>query len=166
MTETIVVGVIVGAVLVFAGSLPAADSNIPDYSQTERSQVPAEFKFNVTDLFKDEAAWRTEFEALAKLIASVDGLATVAVLGVAAGGETHIAGASIHAQLSHEPDEMGIVHSVVDDEPRVYPNAVRGCHRVRVAADDQVDAVNLGRQQQVVVEAQVADDDHRAREVA
>ncbi|MCX6878297.1 MAG: oligoendopeptidase F [Verrucomicrobia bacterium] len=63
------------AVLVFVGSLSAANSSIPDYSQTERSKVPDEFKFNVTDLFKDEAAWRAEFESLAKLITVVDGLA-------------------------------------------------------------------------------------------
>ena len=67
------------AMLLCAGSLPAAepaaDSLIPDYSQTERSKVPDEFKFRVEDLFKDEAAWRAEFDAVAKLIASVDGLA-------------------------------------------------------------------------------------------
>ena len=67
------------AALIFAGSLPAAEPaaepGIPDYSQTERAKVPDEFKFNITDLFKDEAAWRAEFEALSKLVASVDGLA-------------------------------------------------------------------------------------------
>jgi oligoendopeptidase F len=67
------------AVLTFAARLPAAEpaagAVIPDYSQTVRAEVPAEFKFNVSDLFKDEAAWRTEFEALAKLVAVVDGLA-------------------------------------------------------------------------------------------
>ena len=67
------------AILAYAGILaaaePAAEPVIPDYSQTERAKVPEAFKFNVTDLFKDEAAWRSEFEAVAKLVASVDGLA-------------------------------------------------------------------------------------------
>jgi oligoendopeptidase F len=67
------------AVLVFTGAwsaaAPAADPVIPDYSQTERSQVPEEFKFNVADLFKDEAAWRAEFAAVKQLADSVDGLA-------------------------------------------------------------------------------------------
>jgi oligoendopeptidase F len=67
------------AALLCAGILsaaePAADPIIPDYSQTERSQVPDEFKFRVEDLFQNEAAWRTEYEAVAKLIASVGGMA-------------------------------------------------------------------------------------------
>ena len=53
----------------------AADPVIPDYSQTERAKVPEEFKFNVADLFKDEAAWRAEFAAVKQLADSVDGLA-------------------------------------------------------------------------------------------
>ncbi len=61
------------------GSLPAAEPPaapvIPDYAQTERAQVPEAFKFNVSDLFKDEAAWRSEFVELAKLAAAVEGLA-------------------------------------------------------------------------------------------
>ena len=67
------------AELVFTGAwsaaAPTADPVIPDYSQTERSQVPEEFKFNVADLFKDEAAWRAEFAAVKQLADSVDGLA-------------------------------------------------------------------------------------------
>jgi oligoendopeptidase F len=62
-------------VLTFAASLPAADSVIPDYSQTARAEVPDAFKFDVSDLFKDEAAWRSEFEALAVLVGSLDALA-------------------------------------------------------------------------------------------
>lgn len=67
------------AALACAGLLsaaaPATEPSIPDYSQTERAKVPDAFKFNVADLFQDEAAWRVEFEALAKLVASIDGLA-------------------------------------------------------------------------------------------
>jgi oligoendopeptidase F len=64
------------AALLCVGILPAAQSAadpvIPDYSQSERSEVPDEFKFRVEDLFVNEAAWRTEFDAFAKLVASVD----------------------------------------------------------------------------------------------
>ena len=64
------------AALLCAGLLPAAqpaaDPAIPDYSQTPRAQVPDEFKFRVEDIFPNEAAWRTELAALAKLIATVD----------------------------------------------------------------------------------------------
>lgn len=67
------------AVLLCAGILPAAQSApdpvIPDYSQTERAEVPDEFKFRVEDLFENAAAWQAELAAVAKLIASVDGLA-------------------------------------------------------------------------------------------
>ncbi|MEI6654372.1 MAG: hypothetical protein WCP45_06360, partial [Verrucomicrobiota bacterium] len=66
------------AVLAFTAVLPAAEPaagpGLPDYSQTERAQVPDAFKFNVGDLFKDPAAWRAEFEALARLADSVDAL--------------------------------------------------------------------------------------------
>jgi hypothetical protein len=66
------------AVLVVTSTWSAAQGPtpvIPDYSQVERSQVPEEFKFNVGDLFKDEAAWRAEFTAVKQLTAAVDGLA-------------------------------------------------------------------------------------------
>lgn len=58
----------------WSAAAPVA-SVIPDYSQTERSQVPEEFKFNLSDLFKDEAAWRSEFAAVKQLAGSIDGLA-------------------------------------------------------------------------------------------
>ena len=60
------------AILLCTGLLQAAEPVIPDYSQTERAKVPAEFKFGVEDLFKDNAAWRAEFDALAKLIGTLD----------------------------------------------------------------------------------------------
>ncbi len=67
------------AALVFTTALsaaaPEAASAIPDYSQTERAQVPEQFKFNVADLFKDEAAWRAELAAVKQLAVSIDGLA-------------------------------------------------------------------------------------------
>jgi len=58
------------AILLCTGILQAADPVIPDYSQTERAKVPAEFKFRVEDIFKDNIAWRAEFNALAKLLGS------------------------------------------------------------------------------------------------
>ena len=67
------------AALLCAGILPAAqaaaENIIPDYSQTERAQVPDEFKFRVEDLFINEAAWRAELAELAKLITTLDGMA-------------------------------------------------------------------------------------------
>ncbi|MEO0018630.1 MAG: hypothetical protein RLZZ522_1913, partial [Verrucomicrobiota bacterium] len=67
------------AALVLTSALPpavrAADAVIPDYSQTERAKVPEEFKFNLADLFKDEAAWRAEFAVVKQLADSVPGLA-------------------------------------------------------------------------------------------
>jgi oligoendopeptidase F len=67
------------AALVFtsawSAAAPTAAPVIPDFSQTERSKVPDEFKFDLSDLFKDEAAWRTEFAAVKRLAESLDGLA-------------------------------------------------------------------------------------------
>ena len=63
------------AALVATSAWSAPAVVIPDYSQTERSQVPEEFKFNVGDLFKDEATWRAEFNAVKQLADSVDSLA-------------------------------------------------------------------------------------------
>ena len=64
------------AALLCAGRLsasePAHKTIIPDYSQTERAKVPAEFKFNIADLFKTPAAWRTEFDSVKKLASSID----------------------------------------------------------------------------------------------
>jgi oligoendopeptidase F len=103
------------AALTFAANLPtaapAAETIIPDYSQTERALVPAEFKFNVTDLFNDEAAWRTEFESLAKLVAMVDGLAkdwtssAAAVAGMLDRiSEFHERGGRLHAYARLQSD--------------------------------------------------------------
>jgi oligoendopeptidase F len=46
-------------------------ATIPDYSEIARDKVPAEFKFRISDLFQDEAAWRAEKDRVAKLIASI-----------------------------------------------------------------------------------------------
>ncbi len=57
------------------GLLAQAPAEPTDRSQTPRSQVPAGVQWKVTDLFKDEAAWRTELEAVRKVAATVPGLA-------------------------------------------------------------------------------------------
>lgn len=59
---------------VLASALGAAD---PDYSRTPRAQVPVEFTWNVNDLFKDEAAWRAEFDAVKQRAETLDALAKV-----------------------------------------------------------------------------------------
>jgi oligoendopeptidase F len=61
--------------IVSAAAPAANDPIIPDYSQTARSEVPDEFKFNTADIFKTEDAWRSEMATVAKLMASVDALA-------------------------------------------------------------------------------------------
>lgn len=64
------------AALVGVGAVSAAPTaptpEIPDFSQTERSKIPEEFKFNLSDLFQDTAAWRAEFDALGKLAPALD----------------------------------------------------------------------------------------------
>jgi oligoendopeptidase F len=47
---------------------------IPDYSGTERSQVPDAFKWRIADIFPDEAAWRAGFEQVKELAAALDPL--------------------------------------------------------------------------------------------
>jgi oligoendopeptidase F len=59
----------------FSSLVANAATELKDYSLTERSQVPEEFKFNLADLFKDTATWRAEFDAVVKLSADLDGLA-------------------------------------------------------------------------------------------
>ena len=59
------------ALLLCAATLRAAEPVIPDYSQTERAKVPDDFKFHVNDMFKDDTAWRAEFDAVAKLADSL-----------------------------------------------------------------------------------------------
>jgi len=45
--------------------------NVPDYSQTPRSGVPTELTWKVEDLFKDEASWRKELEAVKGEVARI-----------------------------------------------------------------------------------------------
>ena len=48
----------------FALVAQAPKVTLPDYSQTPRAQVPEACTWNIKDLFVDEAAWRSEFEAV------------------------------------------------------------------------------------------------------
>jgi oligoendopeptidase F len=63
------------AALVCASALAAVGKSvgpeIPDYSMTERAKVPEACKFNLADLFKDNAVWRTEFDSLKALTATL-----------------------------------------------------------------------------------------------
>lgn len=67
------------AVLIAPASGPLsakpAMPNIPDYSQTPRTGVPTEFTWKVEDLFKDQAAWRAELNAVQQDVAKIPGLA-------------------------------------------------------------------------------------------
>jgi oligoendopeptidase F len=65
----------IGLALPFALQAQVPMTTIPDYSQTPRAQVPEALTWKVSDLFRDEAAWRTELEAVRKLVAGVPGLA-------------------------------------------------------------------------------------------
>ena len=48
---------------------------IPDYSGTERSEVPETFKWRIADIFPSETAWRAGFEEVRALAANLDALA-------------------------------------------------------------------------------------------
>jgi oligoendopeptidase F len=48
---------------------------IPDYSGTERSEVPETFKWRIADIFPSETAWRAGFEEVRALAATLDALA-------------------------------------------------------------------------------------------
>jgi oligoendopeptidase F len=56
-------------------SSPAVTEPIPDFSGTPRPEVPAAFKWRITDLYADAAAWRAGLEELKGLI---QGLAPLA----------------------------------------------------------------------------------------
>ena len=56
-----------------ADKKPAA--KIPDYSVTPRTEVPDQFKFRLTDLFADEAAWQKEFDEVKAQLGGVPALA-------------------------------------------------------------------------------------------
>ena len=48
---------------------------IPDYSGTDRADVPEAFKWRITDIFQDEAQWRAAFAEAQALAAALDPLA-------------------------------------------------------------------------------------------
>jgi len=62
--------------MILAGApMSATPPAIPDFSLTERSQVPDQYKWKASDLFADEAAWRKELEAVKALVPGLDKLA-------------------------------------------------------------------------------------------
>ena len=56
-------------------SSPPSSVAIPDYSGVPRAQVPEAFKWRITDLFPDEAAWRAALEEVRALGLGLDPLA-------------------------------------------------------------------------------------------
>ena len=48
---------------------------IPDYSGTERSEVPETYRWRIADIFPSEPAWRAGFEEVRALAATLDALA-------------------------------------------------------------------------------------------
>ncbi len=59
----------------FALVAQAPKTGVPDYSQTPRAQVPEALTWNIQDLFRNEAAWRAEFDAVKALAGTVEPLA-------------------------------------------------------------------------------------------
>jgi len=50
---------------------------IPDYSRTERSEVPAGHRWRITDLYPDHGAWQAELEAVKGLVTGLGPLGEV-----------------------------------------------------------------------------------------
>lgn len=48
------------------------DKNIPDFSQTERKDIPVEYTWKIDDLYANDDAWRADKDAVVALIAKVD----------------------------------------------------------------------------------------------
>jgi len=65
------------ALFLIAGAPMTASQPIPDFSQTERAKVPDAYKWRSTDIYADNAAWRTEFEAVRQRIAALAPLGRV-----------------------------------------------------------------------------------------
>jgi oligoendopeptidase F len=63
--------------LVLAGAPMSASQPpaIPDFSETERAKVPAAYQWRASDMFKDEAAWRTELAEAKRQAEGLDQLA-------------------------------------------------------------------------------------------
>ena len=48
------------------------DKKIPDFSQTERKDIPVEYTWKIDDLYANDDAWRADKDAVVALIAKVD----------------------------------------------------------------------------------------------
>lgn len=57
-----------------SGAAMIAAQPLPDFSRTERSKVPDAYKWRVSDMYKDDAAWRAEFDAVKARLATLDPL--------------------------------------------------------------------------------------------
>jgi oligoendopeptidase F len=48
------------------------DKKIPDYSMTERKDIPVEYTWKIDDLYPNDDAWRADKDAVVALISKVD----------------------------------------------------------------------------------------------
>lgn len=62
-------------VLLLVSSLSfAQEKKIPNYSTTERRQVPTEYKWKIEDIYANEDAWRTDYKKVQGLMQDIDKL--------------------------------------------------------------------------------------------
>ncbi len=69
LKKMFVIFVIAGFIFPAAGF--SSEKNIPDFSTTERSKVPEEFKWNISDIFPSVDAWRKGAEKFEKMIPGI-----------------------------------------------------------------------------------------------
>lgn len=52
----------------------AQDSKVPDYSMTDRKEVPVEFTWKVEDIYLNMDAWKADMQKMESLIGKIDGM--------------------------------------------------------------------------------------------
>ena len=55
-------------------SFGQTEKKIPDYSMTERKDIPVEYTWKIEDLYKSDDAWNADKEAAVQMISRIDGL--------------------------------------------------------------------------------------------
>jgi oligoendopeptidase F len=75
MTLSTVSYALVALILAGAPMSAAQPPTIPDFSETERAKVPEAYQWRASDMFKDEAAWRSELAEAKRLAEGLDALA-------------------------------------------------------------------------------------------
>lgn len=94
-----------------AGAVMIAGQPIPDFSQTERAKVPDVYKWRASDMYKSDAAWRAELDAVKALIAALDPLGKAWTTAPRAMGdfmerldEVNLRGGRLYRYASHQGD--------------------------------------------------------------